>query len=116
MSKVLSYLVCRVKVDEGRTLLAPILRTSPGSRGRGRFVFPEVVGESICVEELLGTTLSSDEFAEDDHYDKSIMILYFNGPYSSFFLEITSMLIRHLSRRAHMKCTLSPPPYLAGSK
>ena len=97
-------LVCRIEVDEGRTLLAPILRTSPGSRGRGRSVFPEVVGESICVEELLRTTLSSDEFAEDHHNDKAI-ILYFHDPYLSFFLEITSVLMRHLSRSAHMKST-----------
>ena len=33
-----------------------------------------IVGESICVEKLLGTTLSNEEFAEGDHNDKSIIL------------------------------------------
>ena len=63
-----------VEVDEARALLASVLRASPGGGGRGCSVFAEIVGESICVEKLLGTTLSDEEFAEGDHNDKSIIL------------------------------------------
>ncbi|KAL5266553.1 hypothetical protein ACHWQZ_G003806 [Mnemiopsis leidyi] len=63
-----------LEVDEIRALLASVLRSSPGGGGRDCSVFAEIVGESICVEKLLGTTLSDKEFAKGDHNDKSIIL------------------------------------------
>ena len=62
-------LVGGVEEDRAGTLQATVLRASPGSQAVGGSpVLALVVGESIRVEELSGTTFASEEFAER-HYD-----------------------------------------------